>query len=140
MAIPFRKSSFYWTAILLWLFVSLAGQMLDTPRSAAAATITWSAQATPRAVGAKASQGVVPGAQPIGESPQIPLSGKQKRDLLKANFEKMKHQAKELADLSKALQDELDKSNENVLSLDIVDKADKIEKLARRIKGTARGF
>jgi len=59
---------------------------------------------------------------------------------MKANFEKMKHDAKELAALAKALQDELDKSNENILSLDIVDKADKIEKLARRIKGTARGF
>ena len=75
-----------------------------------------------------------------GESQQIPLTGKQKRDLLKSNFEKMKRDAKELADLAKALQEQLDKSNENVLSLDIVAKADKIEKLARKIKGTARGF
>ena len=140
MALPFRKSSFYRTAILLWLFMSLAGQILDTPRAVAATAVTWSAQATPRAASAKASQVVVPGAQPIGESPLNPLTEKQKRDLLKSNFEKMKHDAKELADLSKALQDELDKSNENVLSLDIVDKADKIEKLARKIKGTARGF
>ena len=140
MALPLRKSPFYRTAILLWFFGSLAAQMLDTPRSVAATVATWSDQATPRAVNAKASQGAVPGDQPIGEPPQIPLTGKQKRDLLKSNFEKMKHDAKELADLSKALQDELDKSNENVLSLDVVDKADKIEKLARKIKGTARGF
>ncbi len=52
----------------------------------------------------------------------------------------MKRDAKELADLAKDLQDQLDKSNENVLSLGIVDKADKIEKLARKIKSTARGF
>jgi len=70
----------------------------------------------------------------------LPLSPKQKKDVLKFNFEKMKRDAGELTDLAKALQDELDKSNENILSLDIVDKADKIEKLARRIKGTARGF
>jgi hypothetical protein len=69
-----------------------------------------------------------------------PLTGKQKRNLLKSNFEKMKRQARELTDLAKALQEELNTSNENVLSLDIVQKADKIEKLARKIKGTARGF
>jgi hypothetical protein len=83
---------------------------------------------------------VGPGAQPNREPPQSPLSGKQKRDLLKTNFEKMKRDAGELADLAKALQEELNKSNENILSLDIVEKADKIEKLARKIKGTARGF
>jgi hypothetical protein len=60
--------------------------------------------------------------------------------MLKANFDRMKRDAKELADLAKNLQDQLDKSNENVLSLGIVDKADKIEKLARKIKSTARGF
>ena len=70
----------------------------------------------------------------------MPLSPKQKKDVLKFNFEKMKRDAGELTDLAKSLQDELNKSNENILSLDIVDKADKIEKLARRIKGTARGF
>jgi hypothetical protein len=68
------------------------------------------------------------------------LSGKQKHRLLKSNFEAMKRDAGELAGLAKALQEELNKSNENVLSLDVVDKADKIEKLARKIKGTARGF
>ena len=60
--------------------------------------------------------------------------------MLKANFEKMKHDAGELADLAKSLQQELEKSNENILSLDIVEKADRIEKLAKRIKGNARGF
>jgi hypothetical protein len=69
-----------------------------------------------------------------------PLSGKQKRNLIKANFEKMKHDAEELAVLAKSLHDELDKSNEHVLSLDVVEKAEKIEKLAKKIKNTARGF
>ena len=69
-----------------------------------------------------------------------PLSQKQKKDLLKDNFEKMKRDADELADLAKSLQEDLNKSNENVFSLGVVDKADKIEKLAKRIKGTARGY
>ncbi|HEY6292092.1 MAG TPA: hypothetical protein VI455_11115 [Terriglobia bacterium] len=68
-----------------------------------------------------------------------PLTPKQQRDLLKSNYEKMKQQADELADLAKSLQDELDKSNQNILSLQVVDKADKIEKLAKKIKDAARG-
>jgi hypothetical protein len=139
MALLFCKSSLCRTAILLWLFVSLAGQMLDAPRVISATAITSPPEATTPAVGAAASQ-AIPGAQSNQESSQPPLSGKQKHDLLKANFEKMKRDAGELADLAKALQDELNKSNENILSLDVVEKADKIEKLARKIKGTARGF
>ncbi len=66
-----------------------------------------------------------------------PMTPKQQRELLKANFAKMKKDADDLADLAKSLQDELNKSNENVLSLDVVEKADKIEKLAKRIKSSA---
>lgn len=68
-----------------------------------------------------------------------PLKGKQKQELLKANFEKVKRDAEDLVVLAKSLQEEVDKSNVNVLSLKVVDKAEKIEKLARRIKTTARG-
>jgi hypothetical protein len=80
----------------------------------------------------------VPGPPEI--EPPVPLSKRQKKDLLKDNFEKMKRDADELADLAKSLQDDLNKSNENVLSLRVVDKADKIEKLAKKIKGVARGY
>jgi hypothetical protein len=139
MALLFCKSSFYRTAIPLWLFVSLAGQMLGAPRAISATAATSPPQATTSAVAAEAPQ-TIPGGQPNPESPPAPLSGKQKRDLLKANFEKMKRDAGELADLAKALQEELNKSNENILSVDIVEKAEKIEKLARKIKGTARGY
>jgi hypothetical protein len=69
-----------------------------------------------------------------------PLAPEQKRNILKSNFEKMKRDANELADLAKALQEELNKSNENILSWDIIDKADRIGKLAKKIKGSARGF
>lgn len=82
-------------------------------------------------------------AQPQSQSPSMqpenpsPLTPKQQREILKANYSKMKQDADELADLAKSLQDELNKSNENVLSLDVVEKADKIEKLAKKIKNTA---
>ncbi|MGB7593127.1 MAG: hypothetical protein WCD04_09885 [Terriglobia bacterium] len=139
MVLLFCKSSFYRAAILLWLFVTLAGQMLGVPRIISAIAAPSHPEATTQADGPEDPQRS-PSAQSNEESSQSPLSGKQKRDLLKANFEKMKRDAGELADLSKALQEELNKSNENILSLDIVDKADKIEKLAKKIKGTARGF
>jgi hypothetical protein len=139
MANLFCKLSFYRTAILLWLFVTLAGQMLGVPRIISATAAPSHPEATTQADGPEAPQRS-PRAQSNEESSQSSLSGKQKRDLLKANFEKMKRDAGELADLAKAMQEELNKSNENILSLDIVDKAEKIEKLAKRIKGTARGF
>jgi hypothetical protein len=68
------------------------------------------------------------------------IARKQKKELLKDNFEKMKRDAEELVALAKALQDELAKSNENVLSLQVMDKADNIERLAKRIKNRAKGF
>jgi hypothetical protein len=80
------------------------------------------------------------GPGPTETAPPLVLSQKQKKDLLKDNFEKMKRDADELADLAKSLQEDLNKSNENVFSLGVVDKADKIEKLAKKIKGTARGY
>jgi hypothetical protein len=139
MALLFAKTRFCRTSILLWLFLTFAGQMLDPPRILSATAVTWPPGAAPPAADQKASQVEVP-TLPNEEPQRSPLSEKQRRDLTKANFEKMKHDAKELADLAKALQDALAKSNENILSLDIVDKADKIEKLARKIKGNARGF
>ena len=139
MAILLSKSRFCRTSILLWLFLTFAGQVLDPPRILSATAVTWPPGATPPAAGQKATQVEVP-TLPNEEPQRVPLSEKQRRDIMKANFEKMKHDAKELTDLAKALQDDLAKSNENILSLDIVDKADKIEKLARKIKGNARGF
>ncbi len=90
------------------------------------------------------SQGAPPGAQEV-PTPQIPpppapLSPKQRKGLLKSNFEKMKRDVEELAALAKSLQEDINGSNENVLSLKIVDKAEKIERLAKKIKAAAKGY
>ena len=139
MARMFYKVSFCLTVILFCLFVAVAGPWLHAPGGVAATALASPLQARTSSADSTSSE-EVQGLQPNMESPQIPVSDKQKREMLKANFDKMKRDAKELADLAKDLQDQLDKSNENVLSLGIVDKADKIEKLARKIKSTARGF
>jgi hypothetical protein len=73
------------------------------------------------------------------EEPIAPLTAKQKQDLLKSNFEKLKRDAGDLAALVKSLQEEIDHSNENVLSLKVLEKAERIEKLAKKIKSAAKG-
>jgi hypothetical protein len=75
------------------------------------------------------------------EAPSTPpeVLKKQKHELLKWNFEKLKRDADELEALAKSLQEDLGKSNQNVLSLKVVNKAGKIEKLARKIKEAAKG-
>jgi len=65
------------------------------------------------------------------------LTPKQQREVLKSKYEKMKQEATELSGLAKSLEQDLDKSNSDVLSLTVVDKADKIEKLAKKIKSEA---
>jgi ribosome recycling factor len=68
------------------------------------------------------------------------LTAKQRRDLMKSNFQKMKADAAELASMANDLRDELDKSSVNVLSMDVIRRAEKIEKLARKIKEEAKGY
>lgn len=82
-------------------------------------------------------QGQTPSLHTPPEMTPAPLTPKQQRAILKSNYEKMKGEADELASLAKALQDELNKSNQEILSLHVVDRADKIEKLAKKIKSEA---
>src|SRR2546428_2258675 len=83
------------------------------------------------------SPGSIVSRQPC-PTPQVP--SKQRQELLKSNFEKIKRNADELVALVESLQEELGRSNENVLSLKIVSQADKIEKLAGRVKEAAKGY
>lgn len=89
---------------------------------------------------------VLPGSQQgpralpdVNADTKSPLTPKQQRELMKSNFERMKRDADELAGLAKSLQQDLDKSNQNVLSLKVLDRAEKIEKLAKKIKTEAKG-
>jgi hypothetical protein len=82
----------------------------------------------------------LPSPQNPPEQPEMnppPLTPKQQREILKSRYEKLKQESTQLADLAKSLQQDLDKSNSDVLSLSVVDKADKIEKLAKKIKNEA---
>ena len=70
------------------------------------------------------------------EKPDVVLPGgkSQKREILKADFEKSKSDAAEILDLAEQLKEDLDKDDPYVLNLRTLKKAEEIEKLARRIK------
>ena len=126
--------------------------MFDAKRSLQFRLVLLAAAAMITAAPVTCGQAPPPGkARPLlGYSPQLnpgeiqppapPLPAKQKRDLLKYNFNQMKENAQELAKLAKSLQEDVDHSNENVLSLDVVSKAERIEKLAKKIRDSAKGL
>jgi len=82
----------------------------------------------------------IPNIQPVLPDETSPLSAKQKLSIMHANFEKSKTDAVELAALAKGLREELDKPNVNVLSFEVVNRAEKIEKLAKKIREETKGF
>lgn len=51
----------------------------------------------------------------------------------------LKRDTEKLLKLSTELKDYVDKSNENILSVDVIKKADEIEKLAHSVKTKMRG-
>ena len=77
---------------------------------------------------------------PPDNDPLHSLSVKQRQSIVQANFEKSKNDAAEMAALAKDLRKELDKPNANALSLEVANLADRIEKLAKKIRGETRGF
>jgi hypothetical protein len=83
-----------------------------------------------------ASVGAPPTSQ--NEAPK-PLTDKQ-RQILQASLERTRKDAAEMAALAKELREKLDKSNADALSLEVVNLADKIEKLAKKIRGETKGY
>jgi hypothetical protein len=62
---------------------------------------------------------------------------KENSESKKSDIEETKTDAAELSALADQLRDELKKMNVNVLPLDVLEKTQKLEKLARKIKGEA---
>jgi len=59
---------------------------------------------------------------------------------MKSNFEKVKNDAAQLASMANELRGELNKTSVDILSMDVIHRAEKIEKLARKIKEEAKGY
>jgi hypothetical protein len=85
---------------------------------------------------------------PKGDSTDTPVDVKDNRDRLtqdmakKANLERqaaLKNDTDKLLKLATELKGYVEKSNENVLSLEVLKKAEEIEKLARSVKEKMKG-
>ncbi len=66
-----------------------------------------------------------------------PNTPKPKEEPKKPVLDKRKTDAAELSALADQLRDQLNKTNVNILSLDILQKTEEIEKLAKKLKGEA---
>ncbi len=92
-------------------------------------------------VGAQAVDPQVSDASQSGlqrQQPEDPVITQQRRDLAKKQNESRQQDIKKdtdkLLQLATELKQYVDKTNENILSLDVIKKAEEIEKLARTVK------
>jgi|SRR5580704_2399125 hypothetical protein len=72
-----------------------------------------------------------------------PWTAQQKRDMLKKQNSQRQQDIKkdtdQLLDLATELKQYVDKTNENIISLDVIKKAEQIEKLAKSVKDKMKG-
>ena len=79
-----------------------------------------------------------PPTMPDPDRPRMKRS--QVEEILKADYVKSLEDASKLVQLSEELKIELEKSNQNVLSMTALKKAEEIEKIAKRIRGRMKRF
>ncbi len=83
----------------------------------------------------------IPG--PPSGPPEDPWEIQQRKEALKKfnlqRQQEIKKDADKLLELATELKQSVDKSNENTLSLDVIKKADQIEKLAKTVKDKMKG-
>lgn len=68
------------------------------------------------------------------------LSRKQKQEILKDKYKKMKQDATEITKLANELQKSVNSSSSQILSVKIIENAEKIQKLAKKIRDDAKGY
>jgi len=76
---------------------------------------------------------------PPAASAQAAVTAPKQESLKSSPGEKAKADAVELSDLADQLRDQLHRTDINILSLNIIQKTEAIEKLAKKIKGEANG-
>lgn len=70
--------------------------------------------------------------------PDPAMVHKMQEQQMKKRFEEMKRDSQKLLELATELKQYVDKSGENVLSLEVIRKADEMERLARQVKKNMR--
>ena len=93
-----------------------------------------------------AQQSVVPQGVPPGALPEPPddgrlANGKTRQDVIaKADYEQNIKDARDLIDVAKSFEEDLEKDDRYVLSLSSLKKLDEIEKLTKKIRGRMKRF
>lgn len=81
------------------------------------------------------------GRRPREKTPQeIEMERRQAKALNKQRHEELKEDTDKLLELAEQLKEYVDKTDENMLSLDVIKKAEEIEKLAKRVREKMRGY
>jgi hypothetical protein len=76
---------------------------------------------------------------PLNPSPmEREMAERRAREANKQRQEEIRSDTQKLFQLATELKDAVDKTNENMLSLDVVKKADEVEKLAKKVKEKMR--
>lgn len=88
---------------------------------------------------AQMRQSIPPGLHPADEQ-EIRLQREQAKKLNQQRQQSLKRDTDKLLELTTELKDYVDKSNENLLSMDVIKKAEQIEKLARSVKEKMKGY
>ena len=78
--------------------------------------------------------------QQAQDEQHVRLEREQAKKLNQQRHENLKRDTDKLVKLSSELKQYVDKSNENVLSLDVIKKAEEIEKLARSVREKMKGY
>ncbi len=73
------------------------------------------------------------------DDPMVKIEKEQQKRLNKERQEELKKDTDRLLELATELKTSVDKSNEHTLSLDVVRKAEEIEKLAKRVREKMKG-
>jgi len=79
-------------------------------------------------------------APPITDEISPPLQQTLRRKMLKANFEQLQKDVEQLVKLTSDLKEEVEKANEDTLSLGVIKKAEEIEKLSGKIKNRMKNL
>jgi len=80
------------------------------------------------------------GAPPQLSEQEAKMRREQVKKMNKERHENLKKDTDKLVELANQLKQSVDKSNENVLSVDVVKKAEEIEKLARSVKDKMKAY
>jgi hypothetical protein len=78
--------------------------------------------------------------QPEQDEQHMRLAREQAKRLNQQRQDALKRDTEKLVRLSNELKQYVDKSSENMLSLDVIKKAEEIEKLAHRVKEKMKGY